>query len=298
MLAILAATLMAASGVQDFTPKDLEKIEKTLSKSPKDQKSNLLMATYLASTGKWEEALPYLEKLSSSDIKKAIEAEKEYKEDRRPVMAVLAGDAWARTLPRSSFARQVFFDRMNDLYATSFPALDDGSKLNLRAKLYKLYYPMRPGRAFDGRPPGWGGITREDCGVEVTNKIAYDGGCSLRLYAKKPGANIFLQVPPVAVSKGQKVEVSAWVMSDGTNGGGDTLSFIISGADGGRVWMHNDSVHPDLPVWKRIYAEVEAPEGSFKAQLDIRVTSHKGSVYIDGISIKADGVEKMASGIE
>lgn len=293
MVHVLTAFLLVAS-LQD--PPEVQKAMKTLEKRPDDSSANLIMAAYRSENGTWEEVVPHLEKVKNSSIKSALEAE--LKNDKASLTAVEIGDMWSKAMPRAGYGRQMCFDRMNFHYARAYPDLDDLWRVKLKERLYRLYFPARPGKAMEGRPQGWGGITNQDCGVEITNKIAHDGGSSLKLYAKKPGANIFLQTPSVHVSKGQKVEVSAWVMSDGTEGAGDNLTFLISGSAGKRIWTYNDAIHPDMPVWTRIHAEVEAPEESFAAHLDIRITSSKGAVYIDGISIKVNGREELVAGID
>lgn len=292
MTAILALAVALLS--QD--PIEVQKAMKTLEKSPESTSANLVVGSYLAEKGVWAKAIEHLEKSKNKDISSAIKAEEKVEENAYTLVEI--GDAWAKALPKASIARQACFDRMNFFYAKAYEGLDDPWKAKLKEKLYKLYFPKMPGKAFEGRPAGWGGITNQDCGVEVTNKIARDGGSSLRLYAKKPGASIFLQTPVVSVSKGQKVEVSVWVMSDGTEGAGDGLVWSIASSTEKSLWMHREAIKPDLPVWTLVKAEVESPEESFRVRLDIRVTSPKGSVYIDGISVKVNGKEGMARGFE
>jgi len=286
MKLLLALTLFAL--VQD----PVEKAKKVLEKTPDDPAANLTMGVYCADRGKWDLALPFFEKVKSPEIRAALDAEK--KLDGNQFTLVEVGDAWAKGLKGP--ARQACFDRMNLHYSAAWEKLDDFGKMKLRDRLSKLYAPAAPGKPNAEALAGWGGVLGAASKIEIVGVKVRSGGLALRYTPKDTTKGTVTSSKPIPVTPGKKLEVSAWVLTDGTDGAGDSILFAVRDGKGGYSWSNGVPIRPDFPVWTRISGETVLPDGSFSAEVQITFNSKAGSLFVDDLSIKLDGKELLTRG--
>jgi hypothetical protein len=273
----------------------VERAQKTLAKTPDDPSANLVMGSYHAERANWDVALPHFEKAKNPEIRAAVEAEK--KLDGNQFTCVEVGDAWVKALPKAGVARQACFDRMNVHYATAWPKLEDFARSRLRDRLGKLYLPVRPGKpSTEVSLEGWGGVLGAAAKIEVVTAKVRSGACALRFSPKDPTKGTLASSKPVPVVPGKKLEVSAWVLTDGTDSAGDGFKFVVRDAKGGIPWSTGEAIRPDFPVWYRISGETVLPDDSFSIEVHIGFLSKAGALFVDDISFKMDGKELWPKG--
>lgn len=289
MKTLIAAVLMA------LVPQDpqLAKAEKALAKNPDDPAANLTLAVHHADRAQWDLALPHLAKAKSAEIRAAVDAEAQL--DGNQFTAVEVGDAWAKAMGKAGPARQTCFDRMNVHYAAAWPKMDTFGRATLRERLGKLYAPA-PGRTVTQEPlSGWGGVQGAAARIEVAGQLVRSGGCSLKLSPRDKTKGTLAHSKAVPVQAGKKLEVSAWVLADGTDGG-DSLTFVVRDGKNGFSWTTGGAVKADLPVWVRVAGETALPEGSQTVEVQIGFNSKNGALYVDDLSARLDGKELFISG--
>lgn len=288
---LLAVALVFALLAQDPA---VEKAQKTLAKTPDDPAANLVIGVHFADAAKWDLALPHFEKAKSPDIRAAVESEK--KLDGGGFTAVEVGDAWSKALGKAGPARQACLDRMSVHYAAAWPKLDDFGKAKLRERLGRLYLPVAGGKASPAALEGWGGVLGAASKIEVVGQKVRSGALALKYSPKDLTKGTINSSKPVPVTPGKKLEVSAWVLTDGTDSAGDSFKFVVRDSKGGVPWSSGEAIRPDFPVWVRIAGETVLPEGSFGAEVHITFNSKAGALFVDDISIKMEGKELFQKG--
>jgi hypothetical protein len=272
----------------------IAKAEKALVKNPDDPAANLTLGVHYADRAMWDLALPRLGKAKSAEIRAAVESER--KLDGNQFTAVEVGDAWARALTKAGPARQACFDRMNFHYAAAWPKMDSFGRVTLRERLGKLYAPAVPGRPSQEPIAGWGGVAGAAARVEVVGQMVHSGGLALKFVPKDKTKGTLAHSQAVPVQPGKKLEVSAWVLSDGTDGAADSLTFVVRDGKNGFSWTSGANVRADLPVWVRIAGETTVPEGSVTVEVQVSFGSKSGALFVDDISVRSDGKELLAAG--
>lgn len=272
----------------------VEKAQKTLAKTPDDPAANLVMGVHFANMAKWDIALPHFEKAKSAAIRAAVEAEK--KLDGNQFTAVEVGDAWVKAMSKAGPARQACFDRINVHYGAAWPKLDDFAKTKLRERLGRLYLPVAAGKPNPAALEGWGGVLGAASRIEVVGQRVRSGTLALKYSPKDLTKGTITSSKPVPVVPGKKLEVSAWVLTDGTDSAGDSLKFVVRDSKGGVPWSSGEAIRPGFPVWVRIAGETALPEGSFSAEVHITFNSKVGALFVDDLSIKMDGKELLPKG--
>lgn len=271
-----------------------ERAKKALEKNPEDPAANLTLGIYYAEREKWDAAIPCFEKVKQTEIRSAVEAEK--KVDGNQFTAVEVGDAWSKALPKAGPARQACFDRMNVHYAAAWPKLDQFGRVQLRDRLGKLYAPTGGGRLSQEALAGWGGVQGAAARVEVASQLVHSGACALRFTPKDKTKGTLAHSKAMPVIVGKKIEVSAWVLSDGTDSAADGLQFVIRDNKGGFSWTAGAKAQANLPVWVRVAGETTIPDGSVSIEVQISFESKTGLLFVDDITIKQDGQELFPRG--
>lgn len=293
-------TMMLLALLAQASPKaeaDLKKAEAVLAEKPDDTRANQTVGQYHLAYGDPEKAIAYLAKASERTLKEAAEAEGKA-DPVNAVSLVEIGDLWVKAMLKNKALRQPCFDRANHWYGKAWEGLDDAGKQKLRPQLDRLYTPIVPGKATKGAPAGWGGGVPAGGEVEVSNRKVRSGGSALRLAVRKEGVTFAAQSPRIAVRPGQKIEVSVWLLTDGTRGAGDRAVFVMSSDSGKGVWTHSKGLREDQPYWTQVKAETVAPDEAFSLRLDVWVGSTVGSLWVDDVSIKVDGKEMIPGGVE
>lgn len=236
--------------------------------------------------GDWELGLADLSKGKDESLKKLAE------DDLAAGNPTAIADAWFVLLKKESAAKE----RVLYWYAKAWPKTAGIEREKMRERLTKLYAPAVPGKLSVGGPVGWGFTSGKNDVVEISPLKVHSGGLALRISVKQPKSHVALLTPSVAMTAGMKVEVSVWVLSDGTTGVGDTVLFSLGNKTDGLLWSAGATIQPDSYVWTKISGETICPAESHSIKLAINVSSESGSVWIDDISIKVDGKEMFKSG--
>jgi hypothetical protein len=105
-----------------------------------------------------------------------------------------------------------------------------------------------------------------------------------------------MRAPPTPAKPGQKCEFSAWVFSDGTDGGGDKFFFNVQDGTGKFLAQAEPLINPDTPIWRRVLWSVELPAGTARLGVSVMLNSTKGFIWVDDISILLDGQEALKGG--
>ncbi len=283
--------LLALLLVQDPA---VERAKKVLEKSPDDPAANLTLAVHYAERGKWDVALPCFEKVKSEGIRAAVEAEK--KVDGNQFTSIEIADAWVRAMSKAGPARQACLDRAGVHFAAAWPKLDQFGRVQTRERLGKLYAPTSPGRLSQEALAGWGGVQGAAARVEVAAQLVHSGGCALRFTPKDKTKGTLAHSKALPVIVGKKLEVSAWVLSDGTDSAADGLQFVVRDNKNGFSWTAGDKAQANLPVWVRVSGETVVPDGSVSVEVQINFDSKTGNLFVDDISIRLDGQELLRGG--
>lgn len=200
------------------------------------------------------------------------------------------GDEYVRLLKKYPKKRQELLDAASECYAAAWPDLDVFWKMKTREHLAKLYAPVSPGRPA-GLPEGWSGPVDTAHKVAPATDRVHSGGVSAKLAPGAKARNARLLYTPTVKGTGKRVEFSVWVLSDGTDSGGDEIRFYFDGA------VTAKKIPKDLPVWTRLVFEADTVNGSFdRGNIEIVAFSKEGTIYVDDLSIKIDGKELLLNG--
>lgn len=264
------------------------KAEKVVADHPDDPAANLTLGAYYATLADWGRALGFLEKSKAPEIRSGLEAEA--KDDGNYLTWVEIADAWTRKLPKSGPVRQACVERSGYWYTKAWPSLDAVWKTKLRERLAKLYAPAVPGKA-GALPENWYAPVDTSHKSSVVAERSHTGGSSAKLTPGTKARNARLLASPKIDGAGKKVELSIWVLSDGTTSPDDEVRFYIDGS------ISSVKIPKDLPVWTRLSHSVELQSGSFQgAQIEVVSFSKAGSIFVDDLSVKVDGKEQLQNG--
>ena len=104
---------------------------------------------------------------------------------------------------------------------------------------------------------------------------------------------------PVELPKTAKeVEVTYWVLTDGTDRLGDKIAVGVYNRAGNLLLIKEPTFPKDTPVWTKYVHKVELPEGSSLLKISILIDSSKGAILFDDFSVKIDGKDVMYAGFE
>lgn len=239
--------------------------------------------------GAWELGLSDLSKGKDERLKKLAE------DDLAAGNPTMLGDSWFSLLKKEPASK----DRALYWYGKAWPQTTGIDREKMRERLTKLYTPAVPGKLIPGKPAGWGGGLDKNSAssvIEVSPLKVHSGGLALHVAPKQSKNTLILQTPFAPATAGKKLEVSVWVLSDGTIGAGDSVMFVLSKQAGGGLWTSRANIQPDNYIWTKISGETVCPAESDTIRLDMYFTSETGSVWIDDISIKVDGKEQFKAG--
>ena len=236
--------------------------------------------------GDWEVGLADLAKGKDEGLKKLAE------DDLAAANPVTLGDAWLAAVKKEPQAK----DRALYWYGKAWATLTGIDKEKVRERLMKLYGPIPAGKPVP-LPAGWSGPGSDFPRVEVLPGRAHSGNLSARITPGKNGKLFdILHGPIVPAKPGQKCVFSAWVFSDGTDGGGDKVFFFIKEADDKMLLLKEPKIALDTPVWTRLSWSLDLPEGAAKLGVGVLLDSSKGVVWIDDVSVMLDGKEVLTGG--
>jgi len=215
------------------------------------------------------------------------------KADTAPAKVAVA-DEFVKLAKKFPKQRQEAIDGASSAYRAAWPDLDPVWKMKTRERLARLYVPLAPVPEKKLPVAGWGAIS----GAKADSLRVHSGSASLHLkIARKDGGladmggTDFFEVKP-----GKELELSAWVLTDGTDGLDDKFGFVLYDA-AGKSLVTKELVAPkDIPAWTRLSDRFEVPAGAVKAKIGILVSSKGGDLWWDDFSVKIDGKEQLRNG--
>jgi len=282
---------------------DYKKAKDKLANTPEDPDANTVVGKYLAFVmGDYDSAMPFLAKSSDKTLKTLAEHE------RAPLYAdtgpkkVGMGDEWINAAKSFPALFRPFYDRASFWYTSAWSDLKNeplwGDKLRERG--LKLAAAKPPGAGRKGLPTGWavgGGVPGGRPPV-LDGTMAHTGSYSVKIIPadekiKDSGSVLQSDLFPVS---GKNLELSAFVLSDGTENAADQLRLNFFNQNGGWMGAVGPYVPIDVPFWGRVYTKASIPEGAARAQLGIVLYSKKGNLWVDDVSIKVDSKEVLKNG--
>lgn len=201
------------------------------------------------------------------------------------------GDEYYQAAKKFPKDRQRFLDHANEWWSKGWPNLDTFWKDKTRVNLRKIY--AGPGGA--GRPlREW--TSGQFVKADVSSAVVHGGGSSMRLLPQKTNIGLAEAVTLTLKVKGAKELVgSFWTYSDGTDGGETAVIHVYDGK-GKEIATALFAVPSDTPVWVNAKATVSLPDGAETAKLIYLSSSKAGAIYVDDVTVKADGKELVHDG--
>jgi hypothetical protein len=308
LLLALAALLQDVKDPQRIkAPEAVKKAEATLKESPDNQDANLVLGKYLAfAKGEWEQAIPCLAK-GSDPFYQAL-AEKE----RGGAKPLEIGDAWwtgsteieAHLLTGATSTMKVeakreaarlrpfFTQRAVLFYGQAWPDLTGPDKDRIRGCMQRVFQSASPVLKSASAPKEW--AIDPAAKIGPTELAIHSGRKSLMMVGGKVRSTVLGQT--VVLKPNAECELSGWVLSDGTDGAEDEL-YAPGYSTSGKLVLHPKlAVVNDQPWWKRISAKFTTPADMAKMEVHFSLTSTKGVIYLDDVSLTVDGKEVLKNG--
>lgn len=205
---------------------------------------------------------------------------------------VAVGDEYVKLLKKFPKKRAELIESASDAYGKAWPDLDAVWKTKTREQLARLYSSPQPAT----RPMPKGEWRAE--GAVVSGERVRSGLSAVKITMPKGNADGYY-IPLRTVLKlpagAAEVEVSAWVLSDGTNNVNDDVKPTVTGAAGKLLYAQGSAIPLDLPIWTKVEKKI-ACEGGLTIEVQFDFLSRKGTVYVDDVSIKVDGKELLTNG--
>lgn len=190
------------------------------------------------------------------------------------------GDEYWKAAKKFPKERMRFMDKANESWASGWPMLDAVWKDKTRENLRKLYCVSAFSKG------------------NVSGERVRSGVLAARLPMPKGNEGNYHQPLKldVAIPAGAKsIEVSAWVLADGTDSTNDDMKPCVSSGAGKLLSATGSPIPMDLPVWTRISQTIKG-DGAQKLSLVFEFQSRSGTVYVDDVSVKVDGKELLRDG--
>lgn len=200
------------------------------------------------------------------------------------------GDEFVKLTKKHPKKRAELIDAALDCYAKAWPDLDPLWKTKLRENVRRICAGPQGNRVM---PVGdW----KPDQAV-LSGELVHAGASSAKITMYKDGATRLQLTAAVLLPADSKMlEVTAWVLSDGTNAAIDGLQVQVDDGTGKILAAPGAMIDPDFPVWRKLAHSIEVPKGGKRATLIFVFSSSKGIVYVDDVSAKCDGRELLKNG--
>jgi len=291
---LMLPLLFLVQAAKPPTEAEFKKAEEKLSANADDKDAHLVSGRYLAFVkDDWGAALPHLANGSDAILKTA--AEREAKGGDTIFDPVQIGDAWIAAAGKRPAMKLMLESRATYWYAKAW----DGDlgvlwKDRLRERLRKLAAPPVSGPARAAFSPEW----------VIEGKAALDGAFA---HSGRVSARVSKEADPklpyscvrttlFTVKPGQKGTFSAWVMTDGTDGGEDRVTILFHD-DKLKVAGSADVLVPgDEPWWRKVSGEFTVPAGATRADFRFWILSKKGSGWVDDVCLTIDGRNLVKDG--
>lgn len=296
----LAVALSQVKSTNLPSEADFKKAKAKLDSTPEDPDANTIAGKYLAFVlGDYPQGLPYLSKSSDKTLISLADHENDPSYSDSPIKKVGLGDDWviaAKSFPALS---RIFYDHASKFYISAWPNLDEVWKDKARTQGRKLATARPQGAQRKPLPQGWkAGTWPGGRAPVIDGTVSHTGSYSVRLVAPDPKvkgsySQLKSEIFPVAGAK--SVEISAYVMSDGTEDATDRLYVNFTGPRGQWLGSSGPFIPIDIPFWNRISDSIPVPNGALQVEFWIVMYSKNGSILADDVSLKVDGKEILSN---
>lgn len=274
-----------------------------LEKNPLDPDANTVMGKYKAFVmGDYDGAMPYLVNSKDATLKTLAEHELDAGYTALPAQKMTMGDEWVAAAKKFPALSRIFYDRAAQWYINGWEKLEGKDKERARLQGRRVAASRPPGAARKGVPEDW----LDEAGpggrpVALDGTVARTGSYSIKMSApdeKIKNSYSGLVSNLILVPPGTKnYELSAYILSDGTESASDQIAVRFFGANGALVVNPISSYYPiDVPFWNRASQKGKVPEGTVRSQVVFLRMSKKGSMWVDDVSLKFDGKEALKNG--
>lgn len=278
---------------------DADKAKIILDRDPLDPAANTTVGKYAAFViGDYSGAMPYLVHSDNKVLKDLAEHELDASYTATGPQKVGMGDEWVKAARSFQPLNKIFYDRASQWYGQAWGSLDVPWKDRTRIQLHKL---LQNGAGADPKnlvvPSGWKALDNAQKAAP-TSRASRGGKNSYQVMGGR--ATLVPMVSPieqtVSALPGKEVEVSAWVLSDGTESAQDHLNVSCWGQGGRLLDEKRISFRSDEPWWQRIGLKIVVPKDSVLIKVQLVLDSKVGTVFFDDVSLKTDGKELLKNG--
>lgn len=281
---------------QDDVIKALDKLDK----DPADPDANTIAGKYKAFVmGDYEGAMPYLVQSKDATLKTLATHELDATYTALPAQKVTMGDEWVNAAKKFPTLNRIFYDRAAQWYTKGWAGLEGAQKEKARIQGQKLSASRPPGNVRKGVPAGWvpdPGISGNAAESDAT--IARTGSYSVKV---PPGrkdvqgsASAFRSIfIPIS---GNMAELSAYVRSDGTENGADSIYILFWNNNNDLLGAPKTVIPIDTPFWNRTSFGAVIPKDATRLQVQASNYSKNGNIWVDDVSVKVDGKEIIKNG--
>lgn len=202
------------------------------------------------------------------------------------------GDEYYKATKKFPKDKAKFMEKANEWWAKGWPELDAVWKDKTRENLKKIFATPAPARALT--VGDWKSVDK----MVASGERVHSGMSAAKISFPKGNEGSWLHMLkwegqlPAGV---QEVVVTAWVLSDGTNNVNDDMKPHLVGPNGEIIYSTGTPIPMDFPLWKKLEVKVPA-KGAVRLHLFFEFQSRLGTVYVDDVSIKADGKELLTNG--
>lgn len=294
----LAALLQSKASLPSEA--DYKKALDKLKTTPADPDANTTAGKYVAFVlGDYETGMKYLANSSDATLRTLAEHENAPLYTANALQKAGMGDEWVAAAKTYPALFRIFYDRASHWYAAAWPDLDDVGKLKYRAQGRKLAASRPPGQARKLPVTGWvmdvGNAGRPPV---IDGNIARVGSYSAQLVpgdAKVPGSISAIRSALTPIS-GKKLEVTAFVYSDGTESAADRIMVRFYNNNNAMIGNPGAFYPVDTPFWVPVTIKTDIPADAVRVEFLGTLSSKNGNAWIDDVSMKADGREIMKNG--
>lgn len=278
---------------------DAVKAKATIDKDPLDPAANTTLGKYMAFVdGDYTGAMSYLVHSDNKTLKSLAEHELDTSFTETSAQKVGMGDEWVKAARSFPALNRIFYDRASQWYGLAWPALDSIWKDRTRIQLRKiLQNPTIADPKTLVVPSGWKAYDNAQKGAP-TSKASRNGKNSYQVMGAKTATGTMVSPieQAISVTPGKEAEVTAWVLSDGTESVQDHVSLGFWGQGGRLLDAKPLNLRPDEPWWQKLSLKFTIPKDSILIRLQLVLDSKSGTVFFDDISVKVDGKELVKNG--
>lgn len=262
---------------------------KTLEGKPDDTEANLAVGRYLcAIKGDWEKGLAMLRKGSDATLRAIAEADSLGGANTEEKIQL--AERWRNYSEKNP----KFKERALFWYKEAWPGLRGIAKEQARSRAAELQ-SLVSGKDREWVPnqriPAWTFSGESGLGM----RYAVTGKLSARISNPK-GQPSYVMMDRLPAAPGKEFVVTTYVLSDLIEAPGAHVAIYWYDKDNKGLPGQNAQVALDFPFWQRVEIKGTVPPEATVTAFDVVISSTKGCVWIDDVSIKVNGAEIIKNG--